>query len=99
MEAKIVRCQMNSANILEYFYKDGVLIKNQTDLACAKSGGVLPNKGVGGHPQSKRASEAEEGRAPQREGTKGPAPRRPFEGWGAVLIRLRQTRAWARFPR
>lgn len=78
MEAKIVSCQMNSANILEYFYKDGVFIKNQTDLACAKSGGVLPNKGVGGHPQSKRASEAEEGRAPQREGRKGPVSRCPF---------------------
>lgn len=82
MEAKIVRCQMNSANILEYFYKDGVLIKNQTDLACAKSGGVLPNKGVGGHPQSKRASEAEEGRAPQREGRRALLPDAPLRGGG-----------------
>lgn len=78
MEAKILRCQMNSVNILEYFYTDGVFIKNQTDLACAKSEGVLPNKGVGGHPQSKKASEAEEGSAPQREGRKGPVPRHPF---------------------
>ena len=78
MEAKIVSCQMKSVNILEYFYKDGVFIKNQTDLACAKSGGVFPNKGVGGHPQSKRASEVEEGRTPQREGRKGPVSRCPF---------------------
>ena len=54
---------------IEYFYKDGVFIQNQT---------VLPNKGVGGHPRSKRAAEAEEGRAPQRAGREGPVPRGPF---------------------
>lgn len=69
MEAKIVRCPMNSVNILEYFYKDGVFIQNQT---------VLPNKGAGGHPWSKRASEAEEGSAPQRGGREGPVPRGPL---------------------
>lgn len=76
---------MNSVNILEYFYKDGVFIQNQT---------VLPNKGAGGHPWSKRASEAEEERSAER--GRSCSQGAPC-GVGAVLISLRQT--WVRFPR
>ena len=46
MEAKIVSCQMNSANIPEYFYKDGVFIKTRQIWLVLSREGCSQTKGL-----------------------------------------------------
>lgn len=72
---------------IEYFYKDGMFIQNQT---------VLP-KGLGDTPRARGLQKQRRGGLCRERAGKALFPKAPFKGWGAVLIRLRQTRV--RFPR
>ena len=86
-EAKIVRCQVNSVNILSTFIKMVCLFKTRQ---CSQTKGLGDTLGARGLQKQRRA-----GLRRERAG-KALFPEAPFKGWGAVLIRLRQTRV--RFP-